>query len=146
MKKNDISYDDFCNLVANNVYRASISSTQKYLKGIYKTILQQLELNQRINIKGFGCFEIKERKSGERIINNPKINEKQLVYVKPKYSIFFKASSNFDFSVNENDFKITSDRNKDFRKSNKRVKRKSSTNIVDVINRANKRKGVNDNG
>lgn len=144
MKKNDISYDDFCNLVANKVTRATICSTKKYLKAIYKVILEQLELNQRINIKGFGCFEIKERKSGERVINNPKNNELQLVYVKPKYSIFFKASSNFDYSVNENDFKITSD--KKLKKNTRRLKVKKKTELVDVINKANKRKGVNDNG
>lgn len=142
MKKNDISYDDFCNLVANKVPRSTLRSTKRYLKEIYNVILEQLELNQRINIKGFGCFEIKERKSGERVINNPKNNEKQLVYVKPKYSIFFKASSNFDFSVNENDFKITSD--KKLKRKIKRLKRKSMENIVDVINKANKRKGVSD--
>ena len=86
MKKNDISYDDFCNLVANKVPRSTIRSTKRYLKEIYNVILEQLELNKRINIKGFGCFEIKERKSGERVINNPKINEKQLVRNNLKYS------------------------------------------------------------
>lgn len=145
MKNNDISYDDLCNLIANEVPRKSASpnSVSVYLRALYKVILRQLELNQRINIKGFGTFEIKERKSGERLINNPKNNQKQIYYVEPRYSISFKAASNFDYSVNENNFKIVSDsRNATLNKENRKVPVRTKTKrISDLINKANKRKG-----
>ena len=145
MKNNDISYDDLCNLIANEVAHGSASpnSVNLYLSALYKVILRQLELNQRINIKGFGTFEIKERKSGERLINNPKNNQKQVYYVEPRYSISFKAASNFDYSVNENNFKIVSDkRNATLnRESRKPPVRTRTKRITDLINKANKRKG-----
>ena len=143
--KNDISYDDLCNLIANEVPRKSASPTSvsAYLRALYKVILRQLELNQRINIQGFGTFEIKERKSGERLINNPQTNEKQIYYVEPRYSISFKAASNFDYSVNENDFKIVSDkRNNTLNRENRKpVIRSKTKRVTDLINKANKRKG-----
>ena len=140
---NDLPYEDLCNLIAIQIPHATINSADNYLRALYKVILRQLELHNRICIKGFGVFEIKERKSGERIINNPIINEKQIVYVKPKYSISFRASSKFDFSVNENDFKIATDKkikkyNSEKNKSYK--KRKKTKNIADLLNRAEKRK------
>lgn len=102
----DINFDDLCNLIALEVgSKATISSTKRYLKATYKIILKQLELNKRIYFKDFGYWEIKPRKSGEREINDPLNGGKRLVYVKPKYSIFFKPSINFDLSVN-NGFKI----------------------------------------
>ena len=143
--KNDISYDDLCNLIANEVPRKSASPTSvsAYLRALYKVILRQLELNQRINIQGFGTFEIKERKSGERLINNPQTNEKQVYYVEPRYSISFKAASNFDYSVNENDFKIVSDKRNNTlnRENRKSVIRSKTKRVTDLINKANKRKG-----
>ena len=143
--KNDISYDDLCNLIANEVPRKSASPTSvsAYLRALYKVILRQLELNQRINIQGFGTFEIKERKSGERLKNNPQTNEKQVYYVEPRYSISFKAASNFDYSVNENDFKIVSDkRNNTLNRENRKpVIRSKTKRVTDLINKANKRKG-----
>lgn len=143
--KNDISYDDLCNLIANEVPRKSASPTSvsAYLRALYKVILRQLELNQRINIQGFGTFEIKERKSGERLINNPQNNQKQVYYVEPRYSISFKAASNFDYSVNENNFKIVSDkRNNTLNRENRKpVIRSKTKRVTDLINRANKRKG-----
>ena len=145
MKNNDISYDDLCNLIANEVPHKSASpnSVSVYLRALYKVILRQLELNQRINIKGFGTFEIKERKSGERLINNPQNNQKQVYYVEPRYSISFKAASNFDYSVNENNFKIVSDkRNNTLNRENRKpVIRSKTKRVTDLINRANKRKG-----
>lgn len=150
----DISYDDLCNLIAlkiNNLYNAKASphSVDYYLQSIYKVILDQLKLNNRINIKDFGIFEIKDRKSGERIINNPnKDNEKQLVYVKPKKAITFRAAKKFDVSVNENDFKLVSDAkikklSRDYRKKLATSKNGNRfKNVVDLLKIANKRKEV----
>ena len=142
----DLTHEDLCNLIANEVKNgATIKSADKYLQAIYKVILRQLELNQRIHFKGFGIFEIKERKSGERLINNPRNNEMQIVYFEPRYSISFRASSNFDYSVNENNFKITTDKNEGFKrktkKKNKHGKNKFIKNTADLLSKANKRKG-----
>ena len=94
-------------------------------------------------------FEIKDRKSGERIINNPnKDNEKQLVYVKPKKAITFRAAKKFDISVNENDFKLVSDAKikklgRDYRKKLATSKNGNRfKNVVDLLKIANKRKEV----
>lgn len=147
----DISYDDLCNLIALKIKymnpHATPQSVDRYLQSIYKVILDQLKLNRRIYIKDFGVFEIKERKSGERIVNNPnKNNEKQLVYVEPRNSISFRAAKKFDISVNENDFKLASDRtikkiSREYKKKKYNPRRKIM-NVADLINRANKRKEV----
>ena len=140
MKNNDVSYDDFCNLVANELKRNSTpTSVDRYLYAIYKVILRQLKLNHRIKIKGFGTFEIKERKSGERLINNPKNNQRQVYYVEPRYSISFKAASNFDYSVNENDFKIVSDKRKHTLSKSKPSIYGKTQRVSDLLNIANNR-------
>ena len=76
-----------------------------------------------------------------RLINNPQNNEKQLYYVEPRYSISFKAASNFDYSVNENNFKLISDaKNAELNRKNRKAFNKTKRTI-DLINKANKRKG-----
>ena len=149
----DISYDDLCNLIALKAKQYNSSATPHsvdyYLKATYKVILDQLKLNNRISIKDFGIFEIKDRKSGERIINNPnKDNEKQLVYVKPRKSITFRAAKKFDVSVNENNFKLAS--NTKIKNVGRNYRKKLATskngnrfkNVVDLLTIANKRKEV----
>ena len=146
---NDISYDDLCNLIALKINngKANPHSVDYYLQATYKVILDQLKLNNRIYIKDFGIFEIKERKSGERIINNPnKNNEKQLVFVEPRNSITFRAAKKFDISVNENNFKLASDTKvknvgREYRKDLYNSKKKKKImNVADLLNRANERK------
>ena len=150
--KNNLSYDDLCNLIVNEVGHkgATIKSADNYLCALYKVILRQLELNHRINIKGFGTFEIKERKSGERLINNPKNNQKQIYYVEPRYSISFKAASNFDYSVNENNFKMVSESKRKTleRKDRKPAIYQKNKTVVDLLNIAIKRtkKGQKEDG
>ena len=125
---NDLPYEDLCNLIAIQIPHASVNSADKYLTALYKVILRQLELHNRILIKGFGVFEIKERKSGERIINNPILNEKQI--------------------VNENNFKLADDKKVKKHNSHKvtkhKKKHKKMKNIADLLNRAekNKKKGL----
>ena len=141
---NKIKYEDLCTLISNEIYHSSPKSVDKYLKATYKIILEQLQLNNSVYLKDFGTFEIKNRKSGSRIINNPnKNNEKQLVYVEPRLSITFKASSVFDHSVNENDFKLSNERKVKVKGKNKRRKHKRTiNNYVDLINKANSRKVI----
>lgn len=140
--KTNIDYDDLCYLIASEVQcRASVNSVKRYLHGLYKVILRQLELNQRIYIKGFGTFEIKERKSGERLINNPNNNIKQIYYVKPRKFISFKAASKFDHSINEGNFKlITDDSDAALRRKDRKVPmRIRNKTVIDLLNIAEKR-------
>lgn len=134
-KTKNINYNDLCNLIAQEVGYTSASSVNRYLKAIYKVILRQLQLNKRISFKDFGYFEIKERKNGERLIYDPTVNKKKIVYVKPKFSIFFKAYDKFDCSVN-NDFTIVTN------KELKAMKKKDSpmSSVADLLNKANERR------
>lgn len=140
--KTKIKYEDLCTLISNEVASSTPDSVNRYLVATYKVILEQLKLNNSVYLKNFGTFEIKNRKSGSRIINNPnKDNEKQLVYVEPRLSITFKSSSVFDHSVNENNFKISNEHKVKTKEKNKRKKHRSNiNNYVDLINRANSRK------
>lgn len=143
--KSKIKYEDLCILISNEVPHATQESVNKYLRATYKIILKQLELNNSVYLKDFGTFEVKNRKSGSRIINNPKKNnKKQLVYVEPRMSISFKASSVFDHSVNENNFKLSNKHKVKIKAKNERKKNNNNKekiqNYVDLINKANKRK------
>lgn len=129
-KERYISYEDLCNLIANNIPKATPSSVDRHLKGIYKTILKQLEMNNKISFKDFGYFELKERQGNERIITDPISGEKKLYYIEPKKTIFFKSFENFDEAVNS-DFEL---------KKKVRKKKKKKTNYVDLLNKANERK------
>lgn len=138
--KNDIyiSFDDLCNLISNEVEikTSSPSSVEKYLKGILKVILRQLELHNKIYFKDFGTFEIRERKSGERMVYNPNKQRSEIVYVKPKRVVTFRPSSKLDYMVNENDFKPT--------RKDKTIEHNKTTNRINttakLLNRANLRK------
>jgi len=140
-KKNDLGLNDLCNLIANEIPYASPNSAKKYLKAIYKVILEQLRINKRISIYGFGIFEIFERKSGERLI--PDINDTsktKLVYIKPRNSIRFKPSQVFDTNVNENNFKLKMSMQNKIKEKKKRSK-DFGQSIVDLMNQAERRSG-----
>lgn len=135
MKQKDINYNDLCKMIASEATgQTTEAMVKRVLKATYKVILNQLKLKNRIYFKGFGYWEIKQRKSGEREINDPKGGGKRIVYVEPRYSIFFKPSVNFDTSVNEGEFSLLTD------KITKNLKnKKKSLNSADLVNRANKR-------
>lgn len=144
---NDIDYRDLCNRIALKVgNHATPHSADVYLKSLYKVILEELKLNKRIYLKGFGYFIVKERKSGERRINDLyNHGQETIVYVPPRLSITFKPSSILDKSINENNFKRITD--KGIKRLDKEKKRKRTTTIADILNSANSRKGIgNDNG
>ena len=152
-KKIDLPYDELCNLISNNVRRSTIKSVDLYLKGIYKTILRQLELNQKIYFKDFGTFEIKMRKGMQKMINNPKDNTKQIYNIEPKYVITFTPSKIFDYSVNENDFKRvnrlkTAEKVEKNKPPKKKKKKYYKRNIAGLLNKANamQEKGLIGNG
>lgn len=152
-KKIDLPYDELCNLISNNVRRSTPNSVDFYLKGIYRTILRQLELNQKIYFKDFGTFEIKMRKGSQKMINNPKDNTKQIYDIRPKYIISFTPSKVFDYSVNENNFKRvnrlkTAENVEKNKPPKKKPKKYYKRNIVGLLNKANavQEKGLIGNG
>lgn len=151
-KKINLSYDNLCNLIANNIHKATPSSVDRHLKGLYKTILRQLELNKKIYLKNFGSFEIKMRKEETRLINNPADNTKQIVHIEPKYIITFTPSSILDYCINENNFKMpNSNKIENIRKDIKKQKRgrkKKNVSIATLLNKANMKqeKGLIANG
>lgn len=137
--KGDLGFNDLCNLIANELPQATPNSVRKYLLATYKVILEQLRINKRISIYGFGVFEIFERKSGERLI--PDINDvskKKLVYIKPRNSIRFKPSQVFDTNVNENNFKLRLSMQN---KIKGKKKKEFGDDIVKLINDAERRSG-----
>lgn len=142
MAKNrpDLSFNDLCNLVSLEVgeNRSSPESAKRYLIALYKVILNQLKVNKRIYLYGFGFFELYERRSGERLI--PDITdeklEKKLVYVKPRNVVKFRPSQVLDTNVNENDFKLK------YSMKEKRKTQKEKTlgdNVADLLNKAERR-------
>lgn len=141
--KSDLGLNDFCNLVANEITSASPKSVKRYLVAIYKVILEQLRINKRVSIYGFGVFEIFERKSGERLITDfNDTTKKKLVYIKPRNSIRFRPSQVFDTNVNENNFKFSLSMQKKLKE--KKVKRRNrdfDEHVVDLINVAERRSG-----
>ena len=142
-RQNDLGFNDLCNLISNKVPNSSPESVKRYLIATYKVILEQLRINKRISIYGFGVFEIFERKSGERLITDLNdVSKKKLVYIKPRNSIRFKPSQVFDTNVNENNFKLKmSMQNKIKEKKVHRYKKDFGEHIVDLMNKAERRSG-----
>lgn len=143
-EKIDLNLNDLCNLIALEVNNGDPKIAKKYLIATYKVILQQLALNKRILFYGFGAFELVERKSGERLVNdlNDKDNTenemfKTLIYVTPRNQVRFRPSQILDTNVNENDFNLS------FSMKKKKSKRKKTFDegIVELINTAEKRSG-----
>ena len=143
-EKIDLNLNDLCNLIALEVKDGDPKVAKRYLKATYKVILQQLQLNKRILFYGFGAFELVERKSGERLVNDLNNEEntddemfKTLVYITPRNQVRFRPSQILDTNVNENDFNLS------FSIKKKKAKRKKTFNegIVDLINTAERRSG-----
>lgn len=145
--KNKLSYDNLITMAISTIpqnFYPTEKAAKRYYRALYKVILRQLEINQSIYIKDFGTFEVKERKSGERLINNPANNETYVTYVKPRISISFRPAEKFDFCVNEGNFKLISSASLKKNKRNKRkpykLKYKKKATFVDLLNLANERK------
>lgn len=106
LHEKEIRYNDLCNLIANNIKNedVTVNEVDDVLIGIYKTILEQLQLNQKIMIEKFGTFELKERKAGNREIYDINTKQKKMVYIESKNNIKFTPSDVFETLVNEYDF------------------------------------------
>ena len=70
---------------------------EKIMEKILSTFTETLSLNNRIEIRGFGTFSVKNRP--RRYGRNPKTGEK--ISIPQKNSINFKASKEMKGSLNE---------------------------------------------
>ena len=60
MAKKDLTIDQLCNLIALES-KLSPRTTRTVLDSLYKVVLKQLKLNERIYFMDFGAFETYER-------------------------------------------------------------------------------------
>ena len=70
--------------------------TEVVFAGVVNSIMLSLERGERVDIRGFGCFYIKERKAREAC--NPSTNE--IVKLNLRYIPSFKVSKLLKESVN----------------------------------------------
>ena len=144
MGRPELSFDNLCNLVAIKAGGASSpSAAKKYLTALYKVILEQLQINNRVVLWGFGIFEIHEREGGNRLLPDLTDEEKKkkLVYVKPRNVIRFKPSQILDTNINENNFKLKFSMQNKLKEKKKPSKRFFEENITDLLNIAERRSG-----
>ena len=70
--------------------------TEVVFEGVVNSIMLSLERGERVDIRGFGCFYVKERKAREA--RNPSTNE--IVKLNLRYIPSFKVSKLLKKSVN----------------------------------------------
>ena len=70
--------------------------TEAVFEGVINSIILSLQRGERIDIRGFGCFHIKERKAREA--RNPSTNE--IIKLNLRYIPSFKVSKLLKKSVN----------------------------------------------
>lgn len=120
-RKADLKTEQLCNLVALEC-KLSPNTVRNVLDALYKVILKQLELNQRIYFNNFGAFELKERPSGDKAMGTFTAGETIIRYVEAKNKIMFKPSEALNRAINEGDF-VMPTRRKDKRKSRAQIVR-----------------------
>ena len=92
MKKSDLK-----NKICSNLPNHSPLDISLAVDFISKFICDGLKKNERIEIRGFGCFSVKKRE--ERDARNPKTGEK--IQVPAKRTIHFKSSKDMQKILNE---------------------------------------------
>lgn len=136
----NITLDEIYNLMAEKMPRkVSDVSIEMYLTALYKVILEQLKIRGRISIRGFGTFYLDKREGQQKMMYNPKIKNKELVYYEPKMVIKFTPSESFDYAVNSNDFNIVKNLSKLKRKNSPKEKRTIGKNVVKLLNTSKER-------
>jgi nucleoid DNA-binding protein len=68
------------------------------LNGFLANIIESLQKGDRVEIRGFGSFFVKERQP--RLVKNPKT--KQIISVDHRFVPVFKPAKNFKQTVNRN--------------------------------------------
>lgn len=103
MAKKDLTIDQLCNLIALES-KLSPRTTRTVLDSLYKVVLKQLKLNERIYFMDFGAFEIYERPSGDKKMGNFEEGGSIIRYIAPKIKVLFKPSEALERAINEDDF------------------------------------------
>ncbi len=93
-------YDELCRLLTFKVKGATINSADKYLQGLYKIILEQLELNGEFVLPKFGKFYIEHVEDREMIATG-KNREKKYIYVPQMDKIKFTPYKEFKDDINK---------------------------------------------
>lgn len=94
MRKSKLTKSDLVNLICENdeIIEENISKSQvativsKFIETLRQEI-EKLDSNERIELRGFGTFGVRQRKA--RIARNPKTNEN--VHVPARKSSYFKV-------------------------------------------------------
>lgn len=95
MNKTEL-YKSTKEVVAQELEGVTIKDTTVFVDAVFKVITDALVAGEKINIAGFGSFEIAERV--ERMGRNPKTGEE--ILIPSSKAIKFKASKNLKDSVN----------------------------------------------
>lgn len=95
--------DNMLNIIANKT-GGQPKTAEKYLEAIYELILEELEINGKIRFQGFGEIFLKDIKGYDKKINDIQTGEQRVIYVTPKYRIYFTPSKTFKDDVNERGF------------------------------------------
>lgn len=112
----DLKIDQLCNLIGlESGYQPS--TVRKILNAMYKVILKQLELNQRIYFMDFGAFEMSERASGDRVVGDFVNGGTMIKYIEPRNKVSFKPSATLDRAINEGHFEAPNRKRKKYPKS-----------------------------
>ena len=87
---------DIVNEVSSATGLTKVES-QAALEGVIQSIIVSLQNGKRVDIRGFGSFNVKQRKAREA--RNPATNE--VVSLKQRYVPIFKASKLLKKNVNQ---------------------------------------------
>ncbi|MDX1402555.1 MAG: integration host factor subunit beta [Kiloniellales bacterium] len=89
---------DLINLLATRAKHISLKDMEVIVNEIFSSMADSLKQGTRIEIRGFGSFEVRERKA--RVGRNPKSGEK--VQVGPRRVPFFKVGKELRERINSN--------------------------------------------
>jgi nucleoid DNA-binding protein len=96
--------EDFLLLWGQNVsgVQPSPNTLRKYLEGLKKTILEELELNGELYIFEFGTFLLEHKKGGDRRFNNVSTGMVERKYIPPKSFLRFNPSVAMNRAIQNN--------------------------------------------
>jgi len=89
---------DLITVLANRVKHISLKDMEVIVNEIFASMTNSLKKGDRIEIRGFGSFEVRERKA--RVGRNPKSGEQ--VNVGPRRVPFFKVGKELRERINSN--------------------------------------------
>ena len=89
---------DLINVLATRVKHISLKDMEIIVNEIFDSMTETLKDGNRIEIRGFGSFEVRQRQA--RVGRNPKSGEK--VEVSPRRVPFFKVGKELRERVNSN--------------------------------------------